>query len=133
MGLPNIVLIMTDQQRADLCGAEGYPLDTMPFVDSLGRRGARFRHAYTPMPTCGPARCATFTGRFPKATRVRENGGIHNIFRPKDLVEVLREAGYSVNLCGKNHSYLKAEDFDFVSPYGHNGGGQAAALAAGSF
>ena len=36
---PNIVLIMTDQQRADLCAREGYALDTTPFLDELaGRR-----------------------------------------------------------------------------------------------
>lgn len=48
---PNIVLIMTDQQRADFAAAEGFALDTTPFLDALGARGARFRHAYTPMPT----------------------------------------------------------------------------------
>lgn len=46
MSLPNIVFIMTDQQRADFSKAEGYALDPMPFVDSLGSRGARFARAY---------------------------------------------------------------------------------------
>lgn len=122
--LPNIVLIMTDQQRADFARAEGFPLDTMPFLDSLGERGARFSRAYTPAPLCVPARCSLFTGRFPKATRVRENGGTKNIFRPKDLVETLREKGYSLNLVGKNHSYLTRETFDSWSPYDHSGGGR---------
>ena len=27
---PNIVVIMTDQQRADLCGREGFPLGLTP-------------------------------------------------------------------------------------------------------
>ncbi len=47
---PNIVLIMTDQQRADFMAGEGFALDTMPFTESLAARGVRFRHAYTPMP-----------------------------------------------------------------------------------
>lgn len=121
MSQPNIVLIMTDQQRADFSKAEGYALDPMPFLDALGRRGARFSRAYTPMPTCAPARCAMFSGRFPKATRVRENSGIKNIFRTKDLAETLREKGYSINITGKNHSYLKPEDFDYCSLYNHHG------------
>ena len=29
-GKPNIVVIMTDQQRADLCGREGFPLGVTP-------------------------------------------------------------------------------------------------------
>ena len=36
---PNIVLIMTDQQRADFLAREGYPIDTMPFVDELASNG----------------------------------------------------------------------------------------------
>lgn len=126
MGQPNIVVIMTDQQRADFFRDEGFALDTMPFVDALGRRGARFANAYTPMPACAPARCSMLTGRFPKATRVRENGGIHNISRPRDLVEALRERGYSINIAGKNHSYLREEDFDFAALYMHAGGGREA-------
>ncbi len=125
MPAPNIVIIMTDQQRADFSKAEGFPLDTTPFIDSLGARGIRFRRAYTPMPVCAPARCSMFTGRFPKATHVRQNSGIKDLFRTTDLIEVLREHGYSINLVGKNHSYLKPEDFDFVVTYGHRGGGRA--------
>ncbi|HYO29599.1 MAG TPA: sulfatase-like hydrolase/transferase, partial [Thermomicrobiales bacterium] len=52
---PNIVLIMTDQQRADFFKSEGFALDTMPFVDSLSAQGVRFANAYTTMPDCAPA------------------------------------------------------------------------------
>lgn len=121
---PNIVIIMTDQQRADFFRSEGFPLDTMPFVDSLIDRGVRFRRAYTPMPTCGPARTSMFTGRFPKATRVRENWALREAYYGEDLVDVLRAQGYSVNLAGKNHSYLRRKDFDFFSPYMHTEGGR---------
>ena len=31
---PNVVIIMTDQQRADLCGREGFPMAVTPFADS---------------------------------------------------------------------------------------------------
>ena len=44
---PNIVLIMTDQQRADLLAREGYPLNTMPTVDELAYKGTWFNKAYT--------------------------------------------------------------------------------------
>lgn len=121
---PNIVVIMTDQQRADFSAAEGYPLDPMPFVDQLGTEGQRFRHAYTPMPTCGPARTSLMTGRFPKATRVRENSGLGNVMALSDIPRTLREQGYSINIAGKNHSYLKKDDFDWASMYMHTGGGR---------
>ena len=118
---PNIVLIMTDQQRADFFRSEGFPLDTMPFTEALGARGVRFRHAYTPMPVCVPARSSTLTGRFPKATRVRENSADEHIVRPPDLVETLRARGYTINMAGKNHSYLRGSDFDCHSFYMHLG------------
>lgn len=121
---PNIVLIMTDQQRADFSRAEGYPLDPTPCLDALGASGSRFRHAYTPMPTCGPARTSLMTGRFPKATHVRENGGLHHVTKLTDLPTVLREHGYSISLAGKNHSYLRESDFDWSSSYMHGGGGR---------
>lgn len=115
---PNIVLIMTDQQRADFFASEGFPVDTMPFIEALGATGSRFRRAYTPMPTCTPARSSLLTGRFPKASRVKQNWSpTESVTFTKDLPEMLREAGYSVNIAGKNHSYLGPDAFDF-----HGGG-----------
>lgn len=118
---PNIVFILTDQQRADFFASEGFDLDTMPFVDELGNAGARFGRAYTPSPACVPARCAMLTGRFPKATRVRENSAAAHVVRTRDLPETLRDAGYSLLLSGKNHSYLRDADFDSVRQYHHTG------------
>jgi arylsulfatase A-like enzyme len=122
--IPNILIIMTDQQRADYSREEGFALDTIPAIDRLGREGMRFRWAYTTMPVCVPARCSLFSGRFPKATRVRENSGAKNMFGPPDLVEILKGCGYSINICGKNHSHLVPEQFDFASFYMHEGGGR---------
>ena len=120
---PNIVLIMTDQQRADFSRAAGFALDTTPYLDTLSRQGTRFSGAYTPMPVCAPARCSVFSGRYPTATRVRDNGGIANVVKTGDLVSMLREQGYSTNLVGKNHSFLTNVDFDFyAAPYGHRDG-----------
>ena len=65
---PNIVVIIADQQRADLCGREGFPLNITPFVDELAHQNAWFDKAYTVMPASAPARCSLFTGRFPNAT-----------------------------------------------------------------
>ena len=121
---PNIVLIMTDQQRADFTRAAGFALDTMPFLDALADDGVRFSGAYTPTPVCAPARSSLLSGRFPGATRVRQNSATQHITRSTDLIDVLRQRGYSVNLAGKNHSYLTEADFDFHASYMHTGGGR---------
>lgn len=118
---PNIVIIMTDQQRADLCGREGFPLAVTPYVDQLAQENVWFNKAYTVAPASSPARCSMFTGRFPSATHVRTNHNIPDIFFEQDLVGVLKENGYKTALVGKNHAYLKPADLDFWSEYGHWG------------
>lgn len=119
---PNVVLIITDQQRADLCGREGFPLPVTPYVDSLASRYAWFDKAYTAAPASAPARCSLLTGRFPSATHVRTNNNIPDAFYGKDLLDILKEKGYRTALVGKNHTYLKADEvFDYFVGYGHRG------------
>lgn len=58
--MTNILFVMTDQQWADLRRGEGYPLDTMPFLDSFARDGVNFGWAYTANPICMAARVSLF-------------------------------------------------------------------------
>jgi hypothetical protein len=55
LSLPHIVLIMTDQQRADFSRAEGFSLDTVPFLDALGARRAFQSCLYSRAPLCAGA------------------------------------------------------------------------------
>jgi arylsulfatase A-like enzyme len=119
---PNIVLIMTDQQRADVSRREGFPLDTTPFLDSLAVQGTWFNRAYTPMPACLPARVSLLTGRYPSATHARTNHNVQDAFYDRDLIDVLRDQGYVTGLCGKNHSHLSPERMDYWFELGHTGG-----------
>ena len=119
---PNIAIIMTDQQRADVCAREGFVLDTTPYLDQLASQGLWFDRAYTASPTCLPARVSLFTGRFPSATGTRCNQNHAASVYEKDLLDVLTEQGYKTALCGKNHSHMTQDRFDFFSPYGHGGG-----------
>ncbi len=119
---PNIIIVMADQQRHDLRKAAGYCLDTMPRLDAFGREGTDFSLAYTPNPTCGPARCSMFTGRYPSAHKVRTNHNMADALYEKDILDILKENGYETALCGKNHTYRDpAKDFDFDAETGHLG------------
>ena len=53
---PNIVLILTDQQRGDALGIEGHSVLQTPNLDWLAATGARFTRAYAECPSCVPAR-----------------------------------------------------------------------------
>lgn len=118
---PNIVVILTDQQRADLRELEGYPLDTTPCLDALARQGGWFNRAYTSMPVCGPARVSLLTGRWPSATRTRTNHNIADATFTQDLFHVFRAAGYATALVGKNHSHLTPDRTDYWYEAGHLG------------
>ncbi len=119
---PNLVVIMTDQQRADITQREGFPLDTTPFLDKLAQEGTWFNKAYTPMPACTPARVSMLTGRYPSVTHVRTNHNAEDVFYQTDLIDVLHQQGYVTALSGKNHSYLVPEKMDFWFELSHNGG-----------
>lgn len=116
---PNVIVIISDQLRADLFHREGYPLNTMPFTDRLAESGTWFNHAYTSAPACVPARTSLMTGRFPNATRVRSNHNAKDAYFEKDLYEVAHEQGYKTALIGKNHTYLTKERVDYWDPYSH--------------
>ncbi len=120
---PNVILIMTDQQRADLCAREGYSLDTTPFLDSLAKQGAWFDRAYTTTPLCGPARVSLLTGRYPSATRCRTNHNLDDAIDCENLFQVFHNNGYKTALCGKNHSHLTPErpEVDYWFEAGHLG------------
>jgi arylsulfatase len=72
---PNVLFIMTDQQRADTIAALGNPYIYTPNYDRLVARGASFRNCYSTCPVCVPARYTVRTGREPFTTTVYENGG----------------------------------------------------------
>ena len=118
---PNILIVMADQQRADLRKSESYLLDTMPFLDQFASENTDFCSAYTPNPTCMPARTSMFTGRYPSCHHVRTNHNAADAYYWQDLLDTLRLAGYETALCGKNHSQHEITDFSFYETNGHDG------------
>ena len=69
---PNILLIMTDQQRPDSMGCYGNVFIKTPNADRLARDGARFNNMFTVFPLCTPARAAAWSGYYPSATGVND-------------------------------------------------------------
>jgi arylsulfatase A-like enzyme len=109
---PNIVLVYTDQQRHDTIGALGNGTIRTPHLDRLVAEGVAFTHATTPSPVCMPARWSLHSGQWTSTHRCYSNH--HPGLRPAaDLPGILRTAGYRVGLSGKNHSFLRASEFDF--------------------
>ena len=70
----NVLLITTDQQRADTLGVEGSPLGATPRLDAFAAQGTRFAAARTQNPLCQPARATILTGTYPSTHGVTCNG-----------------------------------------------------------
>ncbi|MCX6636273.1 MAG: sulfatase-like hydrolase/transferase, partial [Acidobacteria bacterium] len=61
---PNIVLILADDLGSRDLSCYGSPDNRTPNIDSLGRRGVRFRQFFSNGPECSPTRTALLTGRY---------------------------------------------------------------------
>jgi arylsulfatase A-like enzyme len=99
---PNILFIITDQQRADHVGFAGNPVVSTPHLDALAERSTVFDRAYVSNPVCMPNRSTIMTGRMPSAHGV--------VFNDRSLppnantfVRQLRTHGYRTALIGKSH------------------------------
>src|ERR1700679_2130028 len=61
-GAPNIVILISDQFRADNLGCMGMnPMELTPNFDAMARRGVLFRSAVVNHPVCAPERATLFT------------------------------------------------------------------------
>jgi len=98
---PNILLLFTDQQRADTIGALGNPVIQTPTLDSLVREGTSFTSAYTPSPVCVAARCSLILGQWPHQTGCTANNPMPQ--ERTSLMELLADAGYQTHGTGKMH------------------------------
>lgn len=59
---PNIIFLLTDDQRDNTLGAMGHPFVKTPQLDALMRDSVRFRNAYIATPVCSPSRVSYLTG-----------------------------------------------------------------------
>ena len=117
----DVIVVMTDQHRADLTTREGFPADCTPTLDRLATTGRWFDHAYTTTPLCVPARISFLTGRYPSAHGILGNSGYDDPVRGADLVDVLKTAGFRTALVGKNHSHLTPERLEHWVEFSHFG------------
>ena len=121
-GRPNIVFIMTDQQKRDSLSIYGNPIVQTPNLERLAAEGTIFDHAYSTCPICVPSRVTFFTGRYAHTTRSRNNDVL---MQPDEehLLKILKRDGYTIGFSGKNHCFVLEDEgvFDFVYQAGHGG------------
>ena len=106
---PNILLIMTDQQRWDAMGCSGGWVDT-PNMDRIADEGVRFANAYTNSPVCVPARVSLATGRYPHNHGVWRHARYTLPPEQPTWMAAIRDAGYSTAVIGKTHLHPHSGD-----------------------
>ncbi len=102
MAQPHIVLIVSDQHRADWLGCAGNRIVRTPNLDALAAGGVRFTDAYCNAPLCVPSRMSMLAGRQPHRTGVLSNGDSLPSGIPT-CAHALALAGYETVLCGRMH------------------------------
>src|SRR6186997_899001 len=61
---PNVLFILTDDQRFDLLGCAGHPILKTPNIDKLAGQGVRFRNMFVSTAICAASRASILTGKY---------------------------------------------------------------------
>jgi arylsulfatase A-like enzyme len=102
---PNIVFILTDDQRWDCLSCAGHPFLKTPNIDRIAHEGAYFKNSFVTIPLCSPSRACLFTGRYSHANTVINNtAAMGPISHTLDTYPMhLQKAGYETAAIGKFH------------------------------
>lgn len=143
---PNIILIITDQERAPMYWPEDWAENNMPNRKRLADKGITFNQAFCNSAMCSPSRATLFTGLYPAQHGVEHTlsvGGSLSQEEPtllkttQNMAKMLGSAGYNVQYRGKWHlskdasnltdsiSTDEVEEFGFYGWEGPDGGQDA--------
>ncbi len=124
---PNIIFLLTDDQRDNTLAAMGHPFVQTPHLDQLLRQSVRFANTYVAEPTCSPSRTALLTGMCERLNGI----GFTSSYQLTEqqwqstYPALLREAGYYTGFIGKfgieYYTFLGHADSKFDFWRGHDG------------
>ena len=99
---PNILFLLTDNQRDDLLGCAGHPILSTPNMDRLAAVGVRFANAFVTTPICAASRASIFTGLYERLHRFSfHTPPLRKQFTDISYPALLKRAGYRTGMIGK--------------------------------
>lgn len=99
---PNVLLVLTDDQRWDAMGLGGNPNLKTPNIDRIGKEGVYFKNTFCTTSLCSPSRASILSGVYAHAHGVIDNFTEY----PAQLASfprTLQAAGYDTAYFGKWH------------------------------
>jgi len=126
--LPNVVLIITDDQGYGDVGIHGNPRIHTPNMDRIAREGVQFTRFHV-SPVCSPTRSSLMTGRWNYRTSVVDTYLGRSNLHPDEvtMAQIFHTAGYRTGIFGKWHlgdNYpMRAADRGWDISIVHRGGG----------
>ena len=99
---PNIIFLLTDDQRWDALGAMGNEQILTPNLDLLAGQGILFKNAYVTTPICAVSRASFFSGQYARRHGIHGFSTMFSDSTWQDCYpEVMRKAGYQNAFIGK--------------------------------
>jgi arylsulfatase A-like enzyme len=99
---PNVLFLLTDDQRFDLLGCAGHPILKTPNIDGLAKRGVRFRNHFVSTSICAASRASILTGLYERTHKFTFNTPpLASEYCAKSYPFLLKSAGYRTGLIGK--------------------------------
>ena len=99
----NVLMIFTDQQRADTIHALGNEMIVTPALDSIANDAVVFDRCYTPSPVCVPARLCMKAGQYCARTG-NNNNNPNAVYAGEGFYKRFTDAGYNTCAIGKMHN-----------------------------
>ncbi len=121
---PNIIFILTDDQRWDALGYAGNKIIQTPEMDKLAEQGVYFQQAMVTTPICSASRASIFSGLHERTHKYTfQTNDIREEYMETAYPKLLKQAGYYTGFYGKfgvNFPDKKAM-FDKIEDYDRNG------------
>lgn len=99
---PNIIFILTDDQRFDALGYAGNKLISTPEMDRLAKEGSYFENAMVTTPICAASRASILTGLYERTHSFNfQTGNIRESYMAHSYPTILKDNGYKTGFYGK--------------------------------
>ena len=123
---PNIIFILTDDQRFDAIGYAGNKFVETPEMDNLANSGTYFNTAIVTTPICAASRASIFTGLHERAHNFNfQTGNVREEYMANSYPTLLKNNGYYTGFYGKygvrydelDKQFDEYEDYDRNNRY----------------